>query len=534
MPRAARRVSVIPERQGLSTGRTEEHPRLRVAAYCRVSTEQEQQQNSYEAQVTYYTQYIQNNPNWEFAGIFADDGKTGTNTEHRDDFQRLLEECRKGNIDLIITKSVARFARNTVDSIVTIRELKAMGIAVYFETEHINTLESQGEMLIAVLSSQAQEESHSISTNVTWGFKRKFEKGEIQVNYKWFMGITKDVNGRLVIDEKEAAVVRNIFFWYLRGDSCEEIKRKLEQRGIKTVSGKDKWSSSTILSMLSNEKYMGDALLQKTYTPDFLTHKREVNMGQRKQYYVENALPAIIPKSIYYMVQQEKARRAKVRGGYSSQYALTERLVCGECGKLYRRTTWSNPRRKQEKKVVWRCTNRLKHGTKFCKDSPTMEEESLHRAIMKGLAEVLYSDDEMEFKEELKQDVLNAMADLCGGTTPEEIDLIISNLQQELLKYAALAAREDINSRKYDDKFKMIAKQIEEMKNQKTDLEKLNVKKSEYEGQIREIDQFMEGLKRADEYDDILVRQMVKEIRVLSKERAVMELNTGLQIELTM
>lgn len=281
MPRAARRVSVILERQGLSTGRTEEHPRLRVAAYCRVSTEQEQQQNSYEAQVTYYTQYIQNNPNWKFAGIFADDGKTGANTEHRDDFQRLLEECRKGNIDLIMTKSVARFARNTVDSIVTIRELKAMGIAVYFETEHINTLESQGEMLIAVLSSQAQEESHSISTNVTWGFKRKFEKGEIQVNYKWFMGITKDVNGRLVIDEKEAAVVRNIFFWYLRGDSCEEIKRKLEQRGIKTVSGKNKWSSSTILKMLSNEKYMGDALLQKTYTPDFLTHKREVNMGQR-------------------------------------------------------------------------------------------------------------------------------------------------------------------------------------------------------------------------------------------------------------
>lgn len=184
--------------------------------------------------------------------------------------------------------------------------------------------------------------------------------------------------------------------------------------------------------------------------------------------------------------------------------------------------------------MVWRCTNRLKHGTKFCQDSPTIEEESLHREIMKGLAEVLYSDDEMEFKEELKQDILNAMADLCGGTTPEEIDLTISNLQQELLKYAALAAREDINSRRYDEKFKMIAKQIEELKNQKTDLEKINVKKSEYEGQIREIDQFMEGLKHTEEYDDVLVRQMVKEIRVLSKERAVMELNTGMQIELSM
>lgn len=534
MPRAARRVSVIQERPELGNGRSEEHRRLRVAAYCRVSTEQEQQQNSYEAQVQYYTQYIQSNPDWAFAGIFADDGKTGTNTEHRSDFHRLLEECRKGNIDLILTKSVARFARNTVDSIVTIRELKALGVAVYFETEHINTLESQGEMLIAVLSSQAQEESHSISTNVTWGFKRKFEKGEIQVNYKRFMGITKDIYGNLTIDEKEASVVRNVFFWYLRGDSCNEIKHKLEQRGIKTVSGKDTWDASTILRMLSNEKYMGDALLQKTYTPNFLTHKSEVNMGQRKQYYVENALPAIVPKSIYYMVQQEKARRAKVKGSYSSQYALTERLVCGECGKRYRRTTWSNPRRKQEKKVVWRCTNRLQNGTKFCKESPTIEEEALHRAIMKGLAEVLYCDDEVQFKEELKKDVLNAMADLCGGTTPEEIDRTIDNLQKELLKYAALAAKEDINSRKYDDKFKMIAKQIEELKNQKKDLVKLSRKKVEFEGQVAEIDRFMEGLKHAEEYDDVLVRQMVREIRVLSKERAVMELNTGQQIELTM
>ena len=240
MPREARRVSVIPERQEYTRSYEQENQRKkRVAAYCRVSTEQEQQQTSYEAQVEYYTQYIKSNPDWEFAGIYADDGITGTNLDRRDNFNRLINDSRRGKIDMILTKSVSRFARNTVDSIVTIRELKAIGVAVYFETERINTLESQGEMLIAVLSSQAQEESHSISTNVTWGFRRKFEKGEISLNYKHFMGLTKDIHGNYVIDEKEAAIVRSIFYWYLRGDSCEKIKHKLEEREVKTATGKE-------------------------------------------------------------------------------------------------------------------------------------------------------------------------------------------------------------------------------------------------------------------------------------------------------
>ena len=535
MPREARRVSVIPERQEYTRSYEQENQRKkRVAAYCRVSTEQEQQQTSYEAQVEYYTQYIKSNPDWEFAGIYADDGITGTNLDRRDNFNRLINDSRRGKIDMILSKSVSRFARNTVDSIVTIRELKAIGVAVYFETERINTLESQGEMLIAVLSSQAQEESHSISTNVTWGFRRKFEKGEISLNYKHFMGITKDIHGNYVIDEKEAAIVRSIFYWYLRGDSCEKIKCKLEERGVKTATGKENWNVTTILRMISNEKYMGDALLQKTYTEDYLTHKRKQNVGQRKQYYVENAIPAIIPRSIFYMVQQERAKRARLKGAYSSRYALTEIVVCAECGSRYRRTTWSNPKRKQEKRVVWRCINRLKNGTKYCKDSPTVPEEALHTAIMKGLSEILYGDDDLHFKEELKQDILNTMADLTGGTTPEEIDLTICNLQEELLRYAGLAAKEDMNSRKYDDKFRLIAKQIEQLKEQKCDLEKLSEKKKEHEGQIAEIDKFMKGIKQTDEYDDVLVRQLVREIRIISKNRAEMELNSGMMMSLTL
>lgn len=269
-------------------------------------------------------------------------------------------------------------------------------------------------------------------------------------------------------------------------------------------------------------------------TEDYLAHKRKLNVGQRKQYYVENAIPAIIPRSVFYMVQQEKARRAKIKGAYSCKYALTEIVVCAECGSRYRRTTWSNPKRKQEKRVVWRCINRLKNGTKFCKESPAISEESLHMPIMKGLSEILYDDEKSNFKEDLKRDVLNAMADLIAGTTPEEIDLTISNLQRELLRYAGLAAKEDINSRKYDEKFKMIAKQIEQLREQKCDLEKLSQKKKEYDGQIAEIDKFMDGIRQLDGYDDVLVRQLVKEIRIVSKDRAEMELSSGMTMELNL
>lgn len=358
---------------------------LRVAAYCRVSTVYEGQENSYDAQVAYYIDKIANNPAWVLAGIYADDGRSATNTKKRDDFNVLIDDCAAGKIDLVITKSVSRFARNTVDSLLFIRKLKELNIGVIFEKEGINTLESTGELLITVLSGQAQEESRNISENTRWGIVRQFEKGVFHVNHKKFMGYTMDENGQLIIVPEEAEIVRRIFRLYEEGRSCIQICQALEDSGIRTVTGKSKWRDSTVNKMLSNEKYMGDALLQKTYTVDFLTKKRVINNGIIPQYYVKNNHEAIIPEDLFRSVQDEKLSRINMSYGenvlkqkYSALYAISNIIICGECGYPYRRVTRA---RRGKSKVVWRCKNRLMNGNRFCINSPTLDEDGLHKMI---------------------------------------------------------------------------------------------------------------------------------------------------------
>lgn len=281
MQTAARKknISVIPSQPEYDRSIKVQFKALRVAAYCRVSTTLEQQETSYEAQVSYYTEKIKSNPNWKLAGIYADDGKSATNTKKRDDFNAMIEDCMAGKIDMVITKSVSRFARNTVDSLQNIRKLKEKNIAIFFEKEGVNTLESNGELLITILSSQAQEESRNLSENTRWGLVRRFENGIISVNHNKFLGYTKDENGELAIVPEEAELVRRIFRLYLEGSSIIQITKLLEEEGILTVTGKKKWCPGVIDKMLSNEKYMGDALLQKTYTIDFLSKKRVKNKG---------------------------------------------------------------------------------------------------------------------------------------------------------------------------------------------------------------------------------------------------------------
>lgn len=324
---------------------------LRVAAYCRVSTLLEQQESSYEAQISYYTNKIQLNPNWKLAGIYADDGKSATNTKKRDDFKAMVEDCMAGKIDLILTKSVSRFARNTVDSLETIRKLKAKNIGIIFEKEGVNTLEGSGELLITILSSQAQEESRNLSENTRWGLARKYEKGVVIVNHKKFLGFTKDEDGELVAVPEQAKLVRRIYRLYLEGLSTQQIADTLMADKIKKVTGKIKWHDTVIAKVLRNEKYMGDVLQQKTYTVDFLTKERKKNNGIVPQYYIEDNHEAIIPKEIFYQVQEEIARRAslhkpsitkkakKEKSKYSSKYVLSDILVCGECSHPYRRQT---------------------------------------------------------------------------------------------------------------------------------------------------------------------------------------------------
>jgi site-specific DNA recombinase len=313
-----------------------------------VSVQTAMQATSYEAQVEHYTEYIQKNPDWEFAGIYADDGISGTNTKKREEFNHMIDDCKAGNIDMIITKSISRFARNTLDCLKYIRQLKDMNIPVLFEKESINTMDAKGEVLITIMASLAQQESQSLSQNVKMGLKYRYQQGKVQINHNRFLGYTKDADGNLIIDPEQAEIVKRIYREYLEGLSMDKIAAGLERDGIITGAGGKRWHTSTINKILRNEKYIGDALLQKTYTTDFLNKTRVKNNGLVPQYYVEGNHEAIIPKEIYLQVQEELVRRRVVKTSangkkrsYSCNHCFSQIVICGECGEMFRRLHWN-------------------------------------------------------------------------------------------------------------------------------------------------------------------------------------------------
>ena len=542
MPRAERIVEVIPATWNPTDESSREIRKLRVAAYCRVSTELEQQQSSYDIQIEYYTRHIMQNPNWIFAGVFADDGRSATNTFRRDDFNQLMDQCLKGKVDMVITKSISRFARNTVDCISWVRKLKEKNVAVYFEKENLNTLDDSTEMILTILSSQAQEESRAISTNVKWGYARKFEKGESTRQRSY--GFRKTPTGEMCIVEEEAAVIRNMARWFLDGDSLERIKHRLEEAGIETTTGKKTWSTGTIYNILTNEKIMGDVLLQKTFTADYLTKRRIKNSGQQKQYYVKNHHEAIIPKTVYYKIQEEIARRSSLKkagtrkgktaqGVYSSKYALTGIMVCNECGAHYRRTTWA---KNGKKVIVWRCINRLEHGTKRCHESPTLKEEVIQEAIMGKLHSLSIDQEEENFLNGVKEDILRAAKVVGGACTEEEIDKTIEELRDQLMDYVGMAAREHGGENWYSDRMRKLGLQISELKKRRESIREQEKIRDEYEHLDQEISRILgeTGGTSGAEFDNIFIRQIVREIRVVSNDRLQIQLRTGMMLDVNL
>ena len=542
MPRAERIVEVIPATWNPADESVREIRKLRVAAYCRVSTELEQQQSSYDIQIEYYTRHIMQNPNWIFAGVFADDGRSATNTFRRDDFNQLMDQCLKGKVDMVITKSISRFARNTVDCISWVRKLREKNVAVYFEKENLNTLDDSTEMILTILSSQAQEESRAISTNVKWGYARKFEKGESTRQRSY--GFRKAPTGEMCIVEEEAAVIRNMARWFLDGDSLERIKHRLEDAGIETTTGKRTWSTGTIYNILTNEKIMGDVLLQKTFTADYLTKRRVKNSGQQKQYYVKNHHEAIIPKTVYYKIQEEIARRSSLKkagtrkgktaqGVYSSKYALTGIMVCNECGAHYRRTTWA---KNGKKVIVWRCINRLEHGTKRCHESPTLKEEVIQEAIMGKLHSLSIDQEEENFLNGVKEDILRAAKVVGGACTEEEIDKTIEELRDQLMDYVGMAAREHGGENWYSDRMRKLGLQISELKKRRESIREQEKIRDEYEYLDQEISRIIgeTGGATGAEFDNIFIRQIVREIRVISKNKLQIQLRTGMVLDVNL
>ena len=542
MPRAERIVEVIPATWNPTDESSREIRKLRVAAYCRVSTELEQQQSSYDIQIEYYTRHIMQNPNWIFAGVFADDGRSATNTFRRDDFNQLMDQCLKGKVDMVITKSISRFARNTVDCISWVRKLKEKNVAVYFEKENLNTLDDSTEMILTILSSQAQEESRAISTNVKWGYARKFEKGESTRQRSY--GFRKAPTGEMCIVEEEAAVIRNMARGVLDGDSLERIKHRLEDAGIETTTGKKIWSTGTIYNILINEKIMGDVLLQKTFTADYLTKRRVKNSGQQKQYYVKNHHEAIIPKTVYYKIQEEIARRSSLKkdgtrkgktaqGVYSSKYALTGIMVCNECGAHYRRTTWA---KNGKKVIVWRCINRLEHGTKRCHESPTLKEEVIQEAIMGKLHSLSIDQEEENFLNGVKEDILRVAKVVGGACTEEEIDKTIEELRDQLMDYVGMAAREHGGENWYSDRMRKLGLQISELKKRRESIREQEKIRDEYEHLDQEISRILgeTGGTSGAEFDNIFIRQIVREIRVVSNDRLQIQLRTGMMLDVNL
>lgn len=532
-------ISIIPPQSAYDRNVKVQFKALRVAAYCRVSTQLEQQESSYEAQISYYTEKIQQNLNWKLAGIYADDGKSATNIKKRDDFKAMIEDCMAGKIDLVLTKSISRFARNTVDCLQAIRKLKEKNIGIIFEKEGINTLEGSGEILITILSSQAQEESRNLSENTRWGIARKYENGVVIVNHKKFLGYTKDEDGELVIVPEQAKLVRRIYRLYMEGLSTKQIADTFMAEGIKTVTGNDRWHDTVIAKILQNEKYMGDVLQQKTYTTDFLTKKRVKNNGIVPQYYIEDNHEAIIPKELFYQVQEERARRAslhkpsvtrrakKEKSKYSSKYVLSDILVCGECSHPYRRQTWS---RNGNLTPVWRCESRLLKGTKTCKGSATLKEKSLQEAIMTAVNDVV--ENQREVVGAFRENFIRVIGDYTTQNVKTEFDEEIDKLQKKLLVLIEEDAKQYADSEDFDEQYREIAEKIQALKVKRLNLARRQKVDDESEQRVEGMSSCLKGVScKVGEFDEDLIRRLVLQIKVVSESKIEIHFKCGIIME---
>lgn len=516
-----RKVTVIPpiaEMQGES--RIDMRPK-RVAAYCRVSTDREEQEHSFETQKAMYTEMIMMKPTWQMAGIYADEGITGTVAKKRPGFMKMIEDCRKGKIDMIVTKSVSRFSRNNLDCLMYVRELKQLGIPIIFEKEGINTIQVSSELLLTLFGALSQAESESISMNVKLGIRQSLKNGNVRFSYKTFLGYRKGVDGQPEIVPEQADIVRRIYNDFLAGATYLEIAKRLTEENVPTMGGGNRWFSERIKSILKNEKYKGDALLQKTYITDPISKRVKKNNGELPMYYVENSHPAIIERKIFDRVQEEIARRAgkkKVKqtgtktelGRYSGKYALTELLYCGECGTPYRRCTWS---RNGKKKIVWRCVSRLDYGKKYCKNSPSVEESRLHNAIAAAITKKANS-------EEIN--IGGIMNHIESFGSQQDTDGIIQRQRRiaEIGKVIDDLARlnsDEAQSGELDYKFSELYAELYSVKDE---LEEMQSGASALDGDmLNEMREVVTGLKNHPvEYDDKVVRQLIDCIKVMSAD----------------
>ena len=524
---ATRVVRRIPSEALFTTGQYRK-PQQVVAAYARVSTEKEEQEDSFERQVQHYTSLITSKSDWIFGGIYADPGITGTRAEKRPDFMRMIQDCRDGNINKVLVKSISRFARNTVDALNYIRELKDLGISVYFENENIDTMTPGGEVLLTILAAMAEQESRTMSTNIKWSYQKKFQNGEVILNTGMVLGYKKNKDGDYVIAEEEAAVVRRIFREYVAGIPVPQICHGLEADGIKTKRGSAQWHTNAVLGIIKNEKYTGNAILGKTFKPDVLSKKRQKNTGQVPMYYAENTHPAIIDQVLFDMAQTEMQRRLDEKDAavgtsrYTSKYPFSGLLVCGTCGHRLRRhvrTVGSGKR-----VPAWGCTNRISNGRAAC-DSHHINEDVLERTFRAAF-------DGMDIVMDTLQDTCEEVLDIGSRGELDQVQQEIITIQEAVLALHKDQQQGAISNEDYDLKVAAYSQRMDELQERQRELKATAGRYAEVKYWLDAYREHVQSGEKMDTDDAVMIRSLTDKI-VVYDDRLEIHLRIGEIIEQT-
>lgn len=512
-------VEIIKARNTLSSrAKTNLTKRLRVAAYCRVSTDSEDQLNSYKSQVQYYTDLIKNNSEWSLADIYADEAITGTQVTKREDFQRLINDCMNGEIDLIVTKSISRFARNTLDTLKYVRMLKEKGIAVFFEEENINTLTMDGELLLVILSSVAQQEVENISANVKKGLKMKMQRGEL-VGFQGCLGYDYHPEDKSIsINEEEAEIVRYIFNRYIEGAGGSVIAKELQNLGYKTKRGSTTWAETTVIGIIKNEKYKGDILMGKTFTLDPISKRRLDNFGEEDQFYIRDHHEAIISDEVFDAAQEILKRRAKPRRlgtdgkreKFSRKYAFSCMIECGFCGGTLTRRSWHSG--SQYNKIIWQCVTATKKGKKFCPDSKGIAEETIEQAFIESYR--LLCQNNKDVLDEFIARTEEALSATNAGKQLAKTDREIKTLEAKRAKLVDMHLEEIIDKATYEAKYLNLTEQIEQLTSTRQGLQEASETENAMKRRISEFRKTLNENEVLDTFDRYVFESIVEKVIV--------------------
>ncbi len=517
MPRV---VTTIPATLTKFSSRPiEKNTKKRVAGYARVSTDNEEQATSYEAQVDYYTSYIKSHDGWEFVDVYTDEGISGTHTAKRAGFQRMINDALSGQIDLILTKSVSRFARNTVDSLSTIRKLKEKGVEVYFEKENIWTFDSKGEVLLTIMSSLAQEESRSISENVLWGIRKRFEDGKVMVAYSTFLGYDKGEDGSLVINPTEAETIRFIFSRFLEGKTPYTIAHLLMERGDKTGTGRTKWDSEGVIRILKNEKYCGNAILQKSYKTDLLS-KRKTNNGEVQKYFVRDSHEGIITEEEFNLTQIELEERKNTLRQHSAKSVFSGKIICADCSSFFGAKVWHS--KDQYKRTIWQCNGKFKNKCR----TPHLTEDEIKAVFVKAVNSLITDRDTLindltEIRKKLL-DTKELERELSSATVELEY---AEGLIKSVFNGTAITDAVSGKFEEYQAKYTEANQKVDDLEKTITDRRNRARKMKRFISRIDTMDTLVDG------FSEKMFLGLVDHMVVYSKERIKVVFKCGREVE---